>query len=169
MSEPFSQIFCSDCLVVMTVQTRRGRVSFLRANCLPRKNSLTGNFNLQNVSDSLCEMIESPFQLTQLSTPQLPWSWWWGKEGQRHAMERNQTKACFCLSRDSGAGGGSVEHEGYLWQWPDEVRKTKEWNQSAWTLVIEGMAVTFHSGLVCSPSCKSGTFSEPGSPFVKEG
>ena len=40
MSETFSQIFCSYCLVVMTLQTRKGGVSFLRASCLPGRDNL---------------------------------------------------------------------------------------------------------------------------------
>lgn len=121
MSETFSQIFCSYCLVVMTVQTRReGRSELLKGQLSTWK----GWSNKQGASS--CRiflnlsggMTQSPFQLPQPPFPQLPWIWWRGKRGQRHITERCQIKAHFCFSRGAGAGGGSVGQEGQPWRWP---------------------------------------------------
>lgn len=49
--------------------------------------------------------------------------------------------------------------------------RQRGYNESSWTLVTDWIEVKcrFHSGLACSSSGKSGTISEPVSPFVKEG
>lgn len=153
---------CDDCRL-----GERGKGSFLRANCLPVEDSLPGNFKLQNVFDFLLRNDGSSSQLTQPPTPHLPWTWWWGKERQRPATERYQTKACFCLSRDLRAAGWLRGQEGSLWQWPGTVTKAEEWNENTWALVIEGMEVKFHSGLACSSSGKTGTFSWAWFPICK--
>lgn len=50
------------------------------------------------------------------------------------------------------------------------VGKAEGCNESSWTLVTYWMEVKcwLHSSLMCSPSAKSGTISEPVFSFVKE-
>lgn len=117
MSETFSRIFCSYRLVVIMAQTRReGKRELLKDSCLSGKDSLTHR-ELQAPERFWFSPVKW-LKAHSMSPNLLAWTWWWGKEVQRHAMERFQTKARLCFSRGSGAWGGSTGPEGPLRQWP---------------------------------------------------